>query len=573
MDKHNNYKDLTKCFYKSNKINFILSIVTMLLLGILNVCTAFLFKGLTDIAIGGTKQDLVKIILIALLFIVTYIVFTMLRRFFYTKFMAKALFTYKGEIFKKVLSKDINAFNKETTGRYTSILTNDVNSIEMNYLAGIILIIYNIFLMITSLISMIYLNQILTITILLSIVIPLAVSAYFSGKLSKCEVQVSDQNEEYVNVMNSIFAGFPVIKSFKAEKQTLSNYNNCDEKLEHMKRKKRETAILINLSSFSSSFLVTLAVCAVGVYLILIGKETIGTVMAFIQLLDYVVNPIQQLATDIPNKKAAGQLINKIADMVYENTSDQNDKKEYHNFHDKIVFRDVSFGYDEDKTILKNINLEIEAGKSYAIVGLSGSGKTTILNLLLGYFDGYNGSIRLDEHEIRDIKASSLYDIVTVIQQNVYIFDDTIRNNITMLKEFDDVLVDKAIKSAGLSSLIEEKGIDHLCGENGKNLSGGEKQRIAIARALLNRSSILLVDEATSALDTVTSKTIVNSILDLDEITRLVVTHKLNTEDLIRYDKIIVMKSGEIIEFGEYEKLYQNKGYFYSLVNVAEDLE
>lgn len=573
MNIHNNYKDLIKCFYKGNRINFIFSIVTMLLLGILKIGTAFIFKGMTDIAMGGTKQDLINMIFISLLFIVTYIVFTMLRRFFYGKFIAKALYTYKGEIFKKVLSKDINAFNKETTGRYTSILTNDINSIEMNYLAAVIMIIYNIFLMIFSFIAMVCLNWILTISIIVATLVPLAVTAFFSGKLSECEVQVSNQNECYVSIMNSIFAGFPVIKSFKAEKQILFNYNKSNQNLENAKRKRRETSILINLSSFSSSFIVTLVVCGVGIYLILIGKETIGTVLAFIQLLDYVVNPIQELGSDLPNKKAASELIRKIGDMIYENTSDQNDKIEYHNFHDKIVFHNVSFGYDEEKTILKNISLEIEAGKSYAIVGLSGSGKTTILNLLLGYFNGYSGSIQLDTNEIRDIKASSLYDIVTVIQQNVYIFDDTIRNNITMLKEFDDSLVNKAIGSAGLSALVEEKGIDYLCGENGKNLSGGEKQRIAIARALLNKSSIMLVDEATSALDTITSKTIITSILNLKDITRLVVTHKLNTEDLVRYDKIIVMKSGEIVEFGEYKELYEKKGYFYSLINVAEDFE
>lgn len=569
--KHNEYyKKLVKCFYIDNKVNLTFSLLSSILLCVLNIITAFLFKGLADVATNGTIENLIKLILFSLLFLLLYVFVSMFKRKFLSKFIEKALVMYKKLVFSSVLSKDINAFNDETTSRYTSILTNDITSIESSFILGKIQIINNIFLLVIGLLAMLYLNWLLTICILISTIIPLVVVAFFSGKLSECEVQVSNKNEVYVGIMNSIFTGFPVIKSFKAEQQILANYEKNNKTLEMIKRKRRETANLINISSFSSSFLVTVVACGVGAYLSIIGQETIGTVIAFIQLLDYVVNPIQELGPSIANIKASSQLIEKVANAICENTSHQESKINYSSFNDKIVFDNVNFSYSDNKEVLRNINLIIEKGKSYAIVGLSGSGKTTILNMLLGYHDTYKGSIKLDSHEIKDVKSSCLYEIITVIQQSVYIFDDTIKENITMSKPFDDDLVNRAIENAGLSDLINEKGITYLCGENGKNLSGGEKQRIAIARALMNRSSVMLVDEATASLDNITSQKVINSILDLKDITRIVVTHKINNQDLSRFDKIIVMKNGEIVDVGEFNDLYEKKSYFYSLINVSE---
>ena len=162
-----------------------------------------------------------------------------------------------------------------------------------------------------------------------------------------------------------------------------------------------------------------------------------------------------------------------------------------------------------------------------------------------------------------------MYETVSTIQQNVFVFNASIRDNITMFKDFPKEEVDRVIKLSGLEELIEKKGEDYLCGENGNGLSGGEKQRISIARALLRNSKLLLVDEATAALDAETSNKVINAILKLKDMTRIVITHDLDEASLKQYDSIITLKNGRIVENGSFDKLINDKGYFYSLFTVA----
>ena len=237
-------------------------------------------------------------------------------------------------------------------------------------------------------------------------------------------------------------------------------------------------------------------------------------------------------------------------------------------FNQKISIDNLSFSYDESE-IIKNLSLDVEKGKSYAIVGTSGSGKTTLLNLMIGKNKNYEGNIKYDGFEIKDVSPESLYEVVSYVEQNVFVFDDTIINNITMYSEVDESILKNVIEKSGLKALIEEKGIDYKCGENGCNLSGGEKQRISIARALLKNSQILLMDEATSALDNDTSHNIMENVLNIENMTKVVITHKLEEKTLNKFDEIIVMSNGSIVEKGSFDTLIEKKEIFYSLYNIA----
>ncbi len=193
-----------------------------------------------------------------------------------------------------------------------------------------------------------------------------------------------------------------------------------------------------------------------------------------------------------------------------------------------------------------------------------------MLNLLTAANTEYSGSITLDGIEIRDIAPESLYDIISVIQQNVFVFNASIKDNVSMFRSFDNAELDDAIRRAHLGELIAEHGENYLCGENGSALSGGEKQRVSIARSLLKKSSVLLADEATAALDAETANQVACDILDLDGVTRIVVTHALEEAQLRRYDGIIVLKNGRIAEQGSFDALMAQKGCFYALFTVAQ---
>ena len=206
----------------------------------------------------------------------------------------------------------------------------------------------------------------------------------------------------------------------------------------------------------------------------------------------------------------------------------------------------------------------------YALVGGSGSGKSTILNLLMASSKSYQGQILYDGKELRTVSTGSLYDLVSIIQQNVFVFNSTIRDNITMFSQFPEEEVDRAVRLSGLKKLIDEKGADYLCGENGSGLSGGERQRISIARALLRKTPVLFVDEATASLDAETSFEVLDAILKLDGYTRVIVTNDLDENILRRCTGLFALKNGKVSEQGSFDALMAQKGYFYSLFTVSQ---
>jgi ABC-type multidrug transport system fused ATPase/permease subunit len=229
----------------------------------------------------------------------------------------------------------------------------------------------------------------------------------------------------------------------------------------------------------------------------------------------------------------------------------------------------VTFGYEPDTPVLRDLSLRLEQGKAYAIVGASGSGKTTLLNLLMGACEGYGGSITLDGQELRETDRDSLYDLLSLVRQDVFIFDSTLRDNLTMFQNFPEPQLQNALEQAGLTDLVRERGLDCPCGENGTALSGGQRQRVAIARCLLRQTPVLLLDEATASLDNRTAFAVTDAILRLDGLTRVAVTHRLDAALLRRFDQIVVLRDGTVAEQGSFDNLMAEKGYFYSLYNVT----
>lgn len=442
-----------------------------------------------------------------------------------------------------------------------------LNSIENNYLQNTFDIVLNIFYLALALIVMVYYDVKFTICVILLMISSFVISSLTGGGLAKEESAVSYKNGQFANVVKDILLGFPVIKSFCAQNAAISIFSKANVALEHQKCRRRKKDFLINIVGNTMSFLVQAGVMLLGAYFVLHGRITVGVLIAFIQLMNYIVQPVQQIPRALANRKAAIGLIQKIEESTKCNISldikiplERNDKG--------IVYRDVCFGYDEKEVVLKNINVMFESGKSYAIVGGSGSGKSTLVNLLLGGFEQYSGSVKINGREIRDVEIESLYSLLAVVWQNVYVFDSSIEDNITMFGNYSKEEIREAADSSGLSDLIREKGLAYDCGENGCMLSGGEKQRISIARCLIRKPSILIMDEGTSALDAETSYEIESSILQMNNVTKIVITHKLNEEILKNYDSIIVMNDGKIDSVGSFEELMKRRGYFSRLMEV-----
>ena len=557
-----------RLFYK-NKMCFIASVIMTIVMSFLNLMISWLIQQIMDSMANQNMQSAVRCAWIAASVVIAYTVANAVYRAVYPRFLQRAMQQYRDYAFSRLTQKSLRSFSKEGTALYVSALTNDCTSIENNYLAAIFTLIEFLFCFLGALIMMLYYSPVMLVLAVALSFLPVAVSMTAGNRLTEQEKEISKKNERFVSIVNELLSGFPVIKSFRAETQASRLFSQRNEQAEEAKKNKRRTEQLISLLANDAGIIAQMGIFLAGAWLAISGKGvTAGVVIVFVQLMNYILNPISQVPLLWSNRKAAIALMEKLSDALSENVREEGREK-LNGFSEKIEVKDLTYGYEPESHVLKDLDVQFDAGKSYAIVGGSGSGKSTLLNLLMGSSSNYQGEICIDSVSIKNIESESLYQLMTSVQQNVFVFNDTIRNNVTMFHEFPDKEVTLALERSGLSEFIEKRGEDFVCGENGANLSGGERQRISIARALLRKSPILLVDEATAALDTATARAVSFSILNLVGMTRIVVTHRLEEAILRRYDKILVMKNGTICEQGNFDTLMQQKGQFYSLFQIA----
>ena len=555
--------------YYKNRINFIVTIILTIAMSSLNLMISWLIQQIMDCTANQDMQALVRSAWIVIIVVVIYTIANAMYRAIYPKFLQRAMQQYRDYAFSRLTQKSLRSFSKEGTALYVSALTNDCTSIENNYLAATFTLIELLFCFLGALIMMLYYSPVMLVLAVALSFLPVAVSMTAGNRLTEQEKEISKKNERFVSIVNELLSGFPVIKSFRAETQASRLFSQRNEQAEEAKKNKRRTEQLISLLANDAGIIAQMGIFLAGAWLAISGKGvTAGVVIVFVQLMNYILNPISQVPLLWSNRKAAIALMEKLSDALSENVREEGREK-INGFSEKIEVKDLTYGYEPESHVLKDLDVQFDAGKSYAIVGGSGSGKSTLLNLLMGSSSNYQGKICIDGVSIKNIESESLYQLMTSVQQNVFVFNDTIRNNVTMFHEFPDKEVTLALERSGLSEFIEKRGEDFVCGENGANLSGGERQRISIARALLRKSPILLVDEATAALDAATARAVSFSILNLVGMTRIVVTHRLEEAILHRYDKILVMKNGTICEQGNFDTLMQQKGQFYSLFQIA----
>ena len=462
------------------------------------------------------------------------------------------------------------AFGREDTSAYLSALTNDTLSLETNYLSALFTLPANVLMLVGVLGLMLSYSPLLTAAALTVSLLPLGASLLAGGHLPVQEKRVSDANGAFLATLKDMLSGFPVIKSFQAEKEALRLFSESNAALQQVKCHAARTRTALQYIGGAAGSLTIFTVFLLGAALALSGRGvTAGVVMVFAQLMESFESSLSVIPQIWANRKAADALIDKLA-MALAAHASSGGVPAPSVLKDGITVQSLSFAYNNETPALQDISFRFAAGRKYAVAGGSGSGKSTLLKLLQGSNDGYRGSILYDGKELRTLRPDSLYDLLSVIQQDVFIFNSSVRDNITMFRDFPPGKVERVIRLAGLEGLVNARGADCPCGENGNALSGGERQRISIARSLLRKTPVLLVDEATASLDPVTAFGVTDAILSLDGLTRILVTHRLEEAMLRRCDGILVLKNGCLEEFGAFDKLMDRKGYFYSLFMVSQ---
>ncbi|MFF2016415.1 ABC transporter ATP-binding protein [Paenibacillus sp. NPDC058177] len=477
------------------------------------------------------------------------------------------------KLFDRVQKLSFNFFDNTKTGHLVSRMTNDLMDIGEIAHHGP----EDFFIAIMTLIGVfaIMLNINWQLAVLTFVIVPLMIylSMYFSRKMSAAfKTMFSDIADYNARVENNV-SGIRVVQAFANEKHEISRFAENNERF-------RITKLLTyRIMAWNSSFsfilmkFVSLFVLLCGTWFVIQDKMTYGEFIAFVMLSNVFFGPLQQINSVIETypKGIAGfkrylELLETEPDI-----DDAKDAKSVQKLTGNIEFKGVTFGYDNKEKILRNVDLSINAGDTVALVGPSGAGKTTLCSLLPRFYDVNEGSIAIDGMDIRSMTLESLRSHIGIVQQDVFLFDGTIRENIAYgkLGSSDDEIWEAA-RRAQLVELIQSQpgGLDTMIGERGVKLSGGQKQRLSIARMFLKNPSILILDEATSALDTETEQAIQEALAELSQgRTTLVIAHRLAT--IKHADRILVVAEGGIAEQGKHEELLRNPG-IYSRLHEAQ---
>lgn len=561
---------MKKYLFKSRSL-FLFNLLFAILLSIVQVYFAIILGNIVDVSVSGNGLGFKKVVYLGIGAMAAEAILAYLVRIFRGLFIKSSMLSLKKDVFNSVMSKDMASFNSQNTADYISTINNDTNLIEQDYFVNILNSFQYISLFILGTYSIFKLNIYIAIAAFAIGFIPIFIPLFFQKEMGKRKSEYSNSLSSFTLKIKDIFTGFEVIKSFNIEEKTAEDFSNSNNTVE--KKKYSSTKLEASVNSLSEFFgsLVFFVPLGLGTYLVLKGKFTTGGMLTSVQLMNYIVNPILNYSAIVNKIKGIKPINEKIEKIITENNGEDTGSIK-DNFNQSIELKNISFYYNKERQILDSIDLNINKGEKVAIVGRSGSGKSTLLRLVLRYYDDYAGKILIDGRNIKDIKLSSIYELMSIIQQNVFMFDDSIEANISLYGDYTDEEIDRVIKLSGLKSLIVSltNGKKTMVGENGSNLSGGEKQRISIARALIKNTPIILLDEATANLDAETSYDIEDSLLDIEGLTSLVVTHKLNPELLKKYDKIIVLENGKIIEEGNFYKLMEQKGFFYNLYSIEK---
>ncbi|MCI5635739.1 MAG: ABC transporter ATP-binding protein/permease [Sarcina ventriculi] len=524
--------------------------------------------GINFIAIG-------KILLVLLVLYLLSAGFSYIQSYIVARIVQKMSYSFRKQISEKMNRMPLKYFDKRSKGDVLSILTNDVGMISENLNQSLTQVITSIVTLIGVLIMMFSISWIMT---LIAIII-LPVSGLLMGSIVKKSQKYFTEQQKYLGKVNGeveeIYGGHNVVKAFNGEDSAYESFEKLNKTLYSSAWKSQFlSGLMMPIMNFIGNFGYVL-MSIVGGYLTILGAIQVGDILAFIQYIRSFTQPIAQL-TQVANlmqtTAAACERVFEFLDEEEEVQVIENPVRDV-NIKGDVAFKDVSFGYNEDKIIINDFTANIKAGQRVAIVGPTGAGKTTIVKLLMRFYDINKGSIMIDGHDIRDFNRNDLRDLFGMVLQETWLYNGSIMENIRYGKlTASDEDVIEAIKAAHANHFIEAlpDGYNMELNEEASNISQGQKQLLTIARAILADPKILILDEATSSVDTRTEVLIQKAMDNLMKgRTSFIIAHRLST--IQDADLILVMKDGDIIEQGNHDELMAKGGFYSSLYNSQFD--
>ena len=586
MKKYNKEKtSLKNIINKSYKIikdykkSYFLIILFCILAAIFNSLAPYILGFAPDSLYNSLSKDIsfdityiTKILMIVLFCYLMDAICTYFKSYLSSELGQKIGYELRKKIIFKVNKIKLSKLDTMKKGDIISNITNDIERLTDN-LTGIIPdLIYNISLIIGISIMMFVLDITLGLISILVIPITYIILSYIVSKTQK----YFELNQKAIGSVNAFVeesvSNNDVIKSFNEEDYFIKKFNKVSKKLANYGFKSSfYSSLAVPLNKALGNFNYLIVVC-IGAIRVINGQLRFGAIQSFMQYLkdfNKPMNVISQVTSNLQMAIATIDRISEILSLEEENNGYIDDIT----FNSSIEFKDVSFGYVKGKPVLKNFNLKINKGERVAIVGKTGTGKTTIVNLLMGFYDNYEGQILIDGVSIRDLDKTSYRKLISMVLQDVWLFEGSIKDNIIFDTKISDNKLSTVLYKSKISYMIDglPGELNFLINEETDNISYGEKQLLTIARALVTDPQILILDEATSSVDTRIEYAINASMNTLmNNKTSIVIAHRLST--IIGSDKILVLKNGQVLEMGTHKELLKNKGYYYELYTSQFDL-
>lgn len=557
----------------------ITAIVLAIVGSILNIIGPDKISEITDLITEGLASgiDIDAVTSIALLLVLLYglgFLFNIIQGVIMASVSQKISQQMRGEISSKINLLPLKYFDTTSFGDVLSRVTNDVDTIGQTLNQSLGILVSSITMLIGSLVMMFYTNWILALSAVLATLIGFVLMIVIIAQSQK---YFSRQQNELGNInghIEEIYAGHSIVKVYNATRQAKKEFHNINQKLYTNAWKSQFlSGLMMPLMSFIGNF-GYVVVCVVGAILVHNGSITFGVIVAFMMYVRLFTQPLSQIAQAATSLQSTAAASDRVFEFLEEEElSDESEKtKVLKNVNGDVKFKNVNFGYKEGQTIINNFSVDIKAGQKVAIVGPTGAGKTTIVNLLMRFYELNSGSISIDGVPIDEMKRESVHDLFCMVLQDTWIFHGTVRENIAYCKDdISDAEIEKVCDVVGLTHFINTlpNKLDTVLDDN-VELSAGQKQLITIARAMIENAPLLILDEATSSIDTRT-EILVQKAMDKLTVgrTSFVIAHRLST--IKDADLILVMRDGDIVEKGTHVDLLEQGTFYADLYNSQFD--
>ncbi len=556
-------------FVKPYKPNFIFVTIAAILISVFSILSQYLLKiGVDDYITLKNYSGLVYIISLMFAVLIFQVIFQFLFVYFTNILGQKVVFDIRTKLFSRIIKFKMSYYDKSSVGRLVTRSVNDMETIASIFSQGLFMIFADLILMLSVISVMIYLSLKLSIIVFAVLPFILIATRFFQRAMKSAFNEVRSEVANLNSFVQERISGIKEIQIFNREEVEQNSFVKINEKHKNAWLKTVwYNSIFFPIAEISTSITIGLLVWFGGR---LVGVEfsgvTIGTIFLFIQLSQMLFRPLRQIADKFNTLQMGMVAANRVFKIL--DTSDfikNYGTKKNNLIEGKIKFDELSFSYSESKPVFDKLNLSINSGEKVAIVGSTGSGKTTLINLILRFYESNSGSIFIDNINIKDIDLKNLRSQISLVTQDIFLFADSIFNNITLFNpniSIDDVK--KAAKEIGIHDFINKLpgGYYYNVRERGVMLSEGQKQLISFLRAYLSNPRILILDEATSSIDSKTEKLIQYATSKIiQNKTSIIIAHRLST--ILNSDKIIVLENGEIVESGSHEQLISIEDGFY----------